>query len=150
MDVSSPGNETDTRISPRSAIDETRSQLKSYMMAEEDLKEFENREECRELMESETDEEENKNVFTGRERVPEKDNKLRYIILDLIQFRNAIDTSAYSVGYKKAEDLAVVQERESEYYGSNLTNQHEFGFNKSTKGKSLTKSELNFYKSKAK
>lgn len=73
MDVSSPGNDTDTRLSPRSAIDETRSQLRTYMMAEQDLKEFENREEWRELMESETDEEEYKNVnFGGKGHASEK------------------------------------------------------------------------------
>lgn len=64
--ASSRKYDTDISSSPHRAIDITRSQMKNYREAEEDLKEFESRQEFKDIIDSETDEE-SKNAATDNE-----------------------------------------------------------------------------------
>ena len=54
-------------------------------------------------------------------------------------------TSCQSVA-KKTNDLSAVQERENEYYGSNLTDIHGFGLKRSIASKNISKEGHGTYK----
>lgn len=74
MAASSRRYDTDMSSSPHKAIDLTRSQMKNYRDAEEDLKEFESRQEFKDIIDSETDEE-SKNNNTDSEMYESKRSK---------------------------------------------------------------------------
>jgi hypothetical protein len=73
--------------------------------------------------------------------------KMRNLLTNTISSKSLMifsvgnDTSMNSFANKKTDDLSVIHERESEYYGSNITNQHDFGFGRGNKFKSIPRQD---------